>query len=123
VYHLRIKQHNVSHVQKLGKLFLQSWFKLWKLRNDERHGKDAAEQKAKRGAFLRSQLQELYDSRDRMLPAHRSIFLTDVDTHLTQRPNLDGLEDWIDMFRPAVQSSIKQATARAMVATMAAENH
>jgi hypothetical protein len=32
------KADGTRWVHKLGKLFLQSWFELWKIRNDERHG-------------------------------------------------------------------------------------
>jgi hypothetical protein len=85
---------------------------LWKIRNTERHGKDEAEQNEKRKTHLVSQLEELYSYKPAVLPTHRHMFLADVATHLEQRPHLDGLEDWIHTFGPAIHSSMKQARTR-----------
>jgi hypothetical protein len=96
----------------LGIKLLQAWFDLWKIRNTERHGKDEQEQKEIRRRFLVSQLTELYALRNHVLPAHRHLFMTDVTTHLSQRPNQDGLENWIHTFGAAIRSSVQQANAR-----------
>jgi hypothetical protein len=40
-------------VRKVGLKLLQSWFDVWKIRNDERHGADEQEQQAKRLPFRR----------------------------------------------------------------------
>jgi hypothetical protein len=103
-------------IRKIGRIVLTSWFELWTLRNLERHGKDAAEQKAKRAAFLHSQLSELYNLRERMIPSHCVMFSQDLHTHITEKSNLDGIENWIYTFGPAIHSSIKQATARSAAA-------
>jgi hypothetical protein len=100
-------------VRNIGQLLIAQWFELWTTRNLERHGKDHQEQEAKRRQFLTSQLEELYSYRDEMLPLHRHILMQDSQTHLTQRPNLDGLETWLHTFGPAIHSSIKQAKAQA----------
>jgi hypothetical protein len=63
-------------------------------------------------SYLVSQLEELYSYKPAVLPTHRHMFLADVATHLEQRPHLDGLEDWIHTFGPAIHSSMKQARTR-----------
>jgi hypothetical protein len=103
-------------LRKIGRIILTSWFELWTLRNLERHGKDEAEQKAKRAAFLHSQLSELYDLQTKMIPSHRVMFSADLQTHILQKPNLDGIENWIHTFGPAIHSSIKQAIAQSAAA-------
>jgi hypothetical protein len=99
-------------VRTLGRQLIQAWLDLWKIRNTERHGKDEAEQNEKRKTHLVSQLEELYSYKPAVLPTHRHMFLADVATHLEQRPHLDGLEDWIHTFGPAIHSSMKQARTR-----------
>lgn len=85
-------------VRKLGTQLLSAWFDLWEIRNKERHGKDLAEQKLKRREFLTSQLEELYSYRDHIMPADRHIYPhATAEKHVTHRPNLDGLEDWIEL--------------------------
>jgi hypothetical protein len=107
------KATDSSHwLRILGIKLLQAWFDLWKIRNTERHGKDEQEQKEIRRRFLVSQLTELYALRIHVLPAHRHLFMTDVTTHLSQRPNQDGLENWIHTFGAAIRSSVQQANAR-----------
>ena len=104
---------STTFVHQIGSLIITEWFDLWEIRNQERHGKDAEEKKAKRQKLLTSQLEELYSKRMSMLPVHRHIFMTDAQTHLRERPNLDGIEDWIDTFGPAILSSVTQAIAQA----------
>jgi hypothetical protein len=60
-------------VRILGRLLLKQWFELWTIRNLERHGKDLQEQQHIRREFLQSQLEELYNYRDAMLPVHRQL--------------------------------------------------
>ena len=97
-------------VRIYGKLFLQAWLDVWDIRNKERHGKDIAIQKEKRRASLLSQLRELYTFKSKVNPAHRHIFLGSPEDHIIARPNLDGLEDWINTFSPAIYSSAKHCT-------------
>ena len=95
-------------VRQFGQLLLSAWLELWDLRNKERHGKDEEERKAKRIDSLKTQLEELYQLKSKVLPADRSIFLFDADTHMKLRPNLDGLEDWINTFGDGLRKSAKE---------------
>ena len=104
-------------IQSLGTTILQAWFELWAIRNKERHGRDEIEQKEKRSSLLRTQLEALYRLRPLTMPVHRHIFMTDAATHISERPNLDGLEDWINTFGPAISSSVQQATANTQPTT------
>ena len=88
---------------------MKAWFTLWDLRNKERHGKDQEAHKAKRLELLTAQLNQLYALKHAVLPAHKKLFLRDSTQHLQLRPNLDGLEDWINTFGPAIRSSAKHA--------------
>ena len=95
-------------VRRLGTMLIKSWFDLWDIRNKERHGKDEAEQLLKRESLLRTQLEALYKLKSKVLPSHRKLFMADAETHMTARPNLDGLQDWINTFGPAIQHSVKE---------------
>jgi hypothetical protein len=96
-------------VCKIGRKILQQWFDLWKIRNSERHGQDIIEQRAIRRTFLKSQLDKLYALRDSTMPIDRHMFLADPSTHLALQPNLDNIERWINLWQPAILSSVKQA--------------
>ena len=96
-------------VMKVGSILIQSWLDLWKMRVKDRHGKDQAEQLVKQRAHLLAQLEELYTYKEKVLPAHRHLFLGNAAAHLEHTRHLDSLEDWIHAFRPAILSSTKQA--------------
>ena len=95
-------------VRQFGKSFINTWFDLWDIRNKERHGKDAEERLANRRASLTKQLEDLYLLKKKVCDEHRHIFLHDAATHMMMKPNLDGLEDWINTFRPAIERSVKE---------------
>ena len=92
-----------------GQQLLETWFTLWETRNLERHGRDEQERQAKRANLIRSQLEELYKLKSKVLPAHRRLFLTDAKTHFEMTTVLDSLDDWISTFGPAIQASATQA--------------
>ena len=92
----------------MGSILVKTWFDLWDIRNKERHGKDAEEQKEKRKENLRTQLEELYQLKGKVRDAHRLLFFADVETHMKAKPHLDGLEDWINTFGPAIHTSVKE---------------
>ena len=74
-------------VRRLGTMLIRSWFDLWDIRNKERHGKDAAEQLLKREGLLRTQLDDLYKLKPKVLPSHRkSSHHTENFSWPTQKP-------------------------------------
>ena len=93
----------------MGELLVREWTTLWTIRNKERHGHDAEEQFTKCKAHLLAQLEDLYTYKNRVLPAHRHLFMTDAQTHLNAARVLDSLDDWIQAYRPAILSSAEQA--------------
>ena len=95
-------------MRQFGQILITAWLDLWDLRNKERHGKDEEERKEKRAESLRNQLEALYRLKPKVLPADRSIFLFDADTHMKLRPNLDGLEDWINTFGDGIRKSVQE---------------
>jgi hypothetical protein len=92
-----------------GKNLIKKWLEVWEIRNTARHGKDKDDQRDKRLDHLRSRLQTLYDMKTQLLPAHQSIFHENVDEHIKIYDNLDGLENWINMFEPAILSYARNA--------------
>ena len=95
-------------VRHLGTMLIKSCFDLWDLLNKERHGKDEAEQLLRQKGLLRMQLDDLYRLKPKVLPSHRKLYMADTETHMTARPNLDGLEDWINTFGPSIRLDIRQ---------------
>lgn len=98
-----------SWVLGVGRLLLDQWLLLWKLRNEERHGKDMQEQNRIRQQIVTSELMELYTYKNKVCPADRSLFHDSVEDHLSQHTSLDVIEDWISVYKEAIKASAAQA--------------
>ena len=98
-----------SWLLSMGRLLIDQWLALWKLRNTERHGKDEQQQHEVRLRTLKSELHELYQYRNQVCPADRYIFYQNVETHLEHHSSLNHLEDWITIHRDAIKASVHQA--------------
>lgn len=96
-------------VISIGRLIFDQWIVLWKIRNEERHGKDEQLRRQARLKILTSELQELYTYKNRVCPHDRQIFHSSVEEHLRIHASLDHLEDWIEMHREAIKASVSQA--------------
>ena len=94
---------------RLGRLLIDQWFQLWKLRNEDRHGKDQAQHSILRAGTLHAEIRELYTHRLQVCPSDRSLFHNSADDHIHQHPSLDSLEDWISTYRPVILASVAQA--------------
>lgn len=93
----------------LGRLLITQWFKLWKTRNDERHGVDAAAKASSRLQVLQNHLSLLYSMRTQVCPCDRSIFLSSPETHMQQYPDLNTIEDWIALYSDTIYASVARA--------------
>ena len=82
-----------SWVLGAGRLLIDQWLQLWKLRNSQRHGRDQATHAQTRQQVATSELHELYSYRDRVCPADRSLFHDSVVAHLQNHPKLETIED------------------------------
>jgi len=94
----------------LGRLMIQQWLQLWKLRNDERHGVDSYRHSQLREQTLHAELQDLYSFKNKVCPNDRRIFHTSVAEHLQLHPTLDALQEWISTYKTAIMASVDQAS-------------
>jgi len=92
-----------------GRMLLQQWLTLWKIRNAERHGADQQERQRTRYSHLQKELTELYKLRTEVTPRDRNIFYTTATEHMKASPELNTLEDWIFTHRTAIIASAQQA--------------
>jgi hypothetical protein len=104
-----------SWVLSIGRLLLDQWLELWKIRNAERHGKDVELQHQIRRQSLESELVELHNYRNKVCPADRSLFHASVAEHLAQHPTLESLEEWIYTHKDAIKASTTQAISLGIV--------
>ena len=107
--HRREDMSASSWVLSFGRLLLDQWLELWKLRNEERHGKDKSQEAQIRKQRLQSELQELYAYRDKVCPTDRDIFHETATDHLDKHTSLDIIENWISTYKDSIKASAKQA--------------
>jgi hypothetical protein len=93
----------------LGRLLIDEWLVLWKLRNEQRHGRDQAKHSQIRELVLRNELQHLYTYRTQVCHIDRHIFHESAEMHLTQNNNLDNIETWIAVHKEAILASTAMA--------------
>jgi len=88
---------------------MERWLLLWKIRNEERHGRDLNERSRVRQEILQHELNELYALRHEVAPVDRTLFFPTIEQHSRARPTLDALEDWILSHRATIIASASQA--------------
>jgi hypothetical protein len=93
----------------LGRILIDRWLKLWQLRNEQRHGKDASRLTELHAQKLYSELHDLYSYKDRVCPNDRHIFHDSFEDHITSTSSLDTLESWIRTYKHAITASATQA--------------
>ena len=96
-------------VRSVGRLLLNFWFDLWKLRNLERHGRDEEEQLAHRKAITDSQIEELYSYRNNTMPTDRAMYCLTLEEHHKIYSTPEQNEEWISLWRPTILASMQQA--------------
>jgi ribonuclease HI len=93
----------------IGRLLIDQWLALWKLRNEQRHGVDQARHSRIREHALRHELQKLYTFKSQVCPIDNHIFQASAEAHLHHTPNLDHIETWIAVHKEAIQASAAMA--------------
>ena len=93
----------------LGRLLLDQWFKVWKQRNEDRHHRDNIQLQESRRDLIHQEMRALYACRMQVCPQDRHLFYDTVQRHLESHPRLDQLEEWIQVYRPAIHASMEQA--------------
>lgn len=94
----------------LGRILIDQWLHLWKLRNEDRHGVDNRRHSQLREHTLHAELHDLYTYRMLVCPSDRNIFYDSPTDHTRNHPSLDALEDWILTYRPVILASAELAT-------------
>jgi hypothetical protein len=69
---------------------------LWKLRNDERHGRDTESKAKAQREVLTNEIKVLYTNRERYPPQVQKLLQTSFEVHCTER--VSNLRDWIDAY-------------------------
>jgi len=95
-------------VLETGRLLIDQWLNLWKLRNEERHGKDISQQQEHRKEIAKTELTALYALKNKVCPSEAQLFLTSPEEHLTQH-SINTIEAWLVTHRDAIQASVQQA--------------
>jgi hypothetical protein len=74
-----------------------SMIALWKLRNDDRHGRDAETKELARHEVLTNELRGFYINRDQYPATTRNLLRPSFEVHCQDKASL--LEDWLDAYR------------------------
>jgi hypothetical protein len=70
---------------------------LWKIRNDEQHGRDATSRELSRREVLINEITVLYDERELYPIGVQKLLRTSLEIHCHER--VSNLQDWIDAYR------------------------
>lgn len=93
----------------LGRLLIDQWFQVWKMRNEDRHTRDNTNLAELRAQLIHTELRHLYTYRLQVCPIDRHLFQESVEAHIQHQSSLDVLEDWIHTYKPAILASVEQA--------------
>lgn len=107
----------------LGRLLLDQWLKIWKIRNEQRHGQETEHHSRIRQQVLHSELTELYALRTKVCPTDRAIFYSNVQHHLSQHSSLDLIENWINSHKEAIRASVEQAKKMGIMSNRALDDY
>ncbi len=70
---------------------------LWKLRNDERHGRDTETKEKAQREILTNEIKLLYTNREQYPNRVQKLLRASFETHCTER--VSNLRDWLDAYR------------------------
>jgi hypothetical protein len=88
----------------VSRLMIDQWFLLWKIRNEERHGKDETTKSQIQAQITKATLAELYALKDTVCPVDRHIFYETLTEH-EEKHSIASINQWIDTYREAIKSS------------------
>jgi hypothetical protein len=101
-------------------MIVQLWtefFDLWDQRNDLGHGNDKTTRESAKCQRAITKIEHLHTQQDSDLAAHRScMFMQDNQQDLDQYLHMRGTNDlinWVNIWQPAINASIKSAQALA----------
>ena len=82
---------------------------LWQFHNEQRHGKEMAEQESEQVGQITMQLKDLIQFRHSVLPQHRDLYRPSLDEHLCE-PTTD-LMAWLANHSDRLRASDLEAVA------------
>ena len=85
-----------------------SW-KVWNERNEDRHGRDAADKAKHRLDKAIRSTTSLYRFKPDVLPSHSHIFYNTLEEHLEKETKSYQLENWINTWRSVITRSVQKA--------------
>jgi Reverse transcriptase (RNA-dependent DNA polymerase) len=107
------KKSGLTWQTGLINLIWEKWYDLWKMRNEDVHGKDMASRAQAEKREVKRQLNEIYDMRNQMEPSARELLCADIRLHLEQ-PTWQ-IQNWLQMHGISYfRASVKTATKRAI---------
>jgi hypothetical protein len=92
-------------------LLWKHWRVLWKQRNQDVHGHDAATTVAAETKEIKRRLEHIYAKSSHMEPSAQSLLCRDIEQHL-QQPNW-VIKNWLTVNTSIFQASIRRAKSRA----------
>jgi hypothetical protein len=95
----------ITHIWK-------EWTKLWKLRNEELHGRDCANQQAIIRSNVERELQSVYDNRNHYEPRVQELLGRDIQEQL-QRPTW-VTRNWLTVNIPVFRASMQRTKNKAI---------
>jgi exonuclease III len=96
---------------KLITLLWKHWRSLWKQRNQDVFGHDAATVALAEKKEVRRRLDQIYDQRYYMEPSTQALLCKDIQQHLQQPTWV--IKNWLTINSPVIQASIKHARTHA----------
>ncbi len=93
-------------------LIWQEWIKLWKMRNEELHGRDAATRVNNERRDIKGALRVVYEQRTHFEPRVQELLLREEHKHM-QRP-LWVTRNWLNVNGPIFRESARRAKATAI---------
>ena len=93
-------------------LIWEQWYDLWKLRNEDVHGKDDAARAIAEKREVTRRLAAIYSQRNHMEPSFQALLFPDIQTHLEQPTWV--IQNWLTIRAPGFLSSIRAVKTKAI---------
>lgn len=93
-------------------LLWKHWRELWKQRNQDVHGHDAASIAQAEQREVKQRLEQIYSLRMHMEPSAQSLLCRDIHQHLQQPAWV--VKNWLNINTPVIQASIRRAKQQAI---------
>ena len=115
----RPTQHDAMiWVKERGRTLLAQWWDLWKIRNEEQHGKETGQQTQYTQKVVQSQMEEIYSYKNKVMRVDHNIYpYSTAKEHMESSTNMESLQDWCLENRPAIMASCSQAEKQGIAGT------